>query len=695
MILSPVDESWAVLKRFRGEDERRKSPKGGKNLARLIDPRKPDLGYKDKPGGPEGKPYFDMPPEIPRDNQGSQGNLPHKWLPENNHIVDLSDYPTPESHQSRKLLEKILGGRMVKKVTHNKERGTKDTEWIDRREHGTHSKQDFGGEGEDQEGDEEERGRLSTIHQNGLSHHNEEALGRQALKHLHDLGLDAARVRGHIFINVPNIGRGDIDSPMHGAETDSHTFYMPVSNHKNFGSGKSQSWPQTIGEKYDMGTDSDPHNLRSKKWSSQSTGRRSQGPMNVQGKGGTTKPMHQNHFIDDINLINPYHSSNILSDPESHKNPEGAAKAAFEKDYWTRRDAEQKRWQEENMSSVSGLPRVTGKAPPPGPPDAKPPPPLPQGMLRRIQDELRAMQRWWEDPNLKAKDIKKRMPHFWNFANIQWSDQAKKMPKKWWKLRAKEVQENISGMAALKPPEKVAQTPMVTGSPLDDMDPSKWKAADPSDWTPPEIPDQRRKAGFRTPTGEQTPNTVLGRFGAPPRSEGIQPNWDKKKDPPRDEKGKPLPGSEFEGWDAEGNIIWRAEPLETAFDVIIKFTPPSSFGGHRGLQPITQPQGPPPPGPTPHPDESYIPCANCGRSFPIADIIPMSSQKQGGGAIGDALRAVPENQRVCRPCRQLANQDAQGMTNYGPGVDASKDPSYDYIYTSKDRPRHSGMVMVI
>lgn len=672
-ILKPMEKSWEVLKRFRGQDERRQASRGG-NMARLIDPKKPDLGYKDKPGGPEGKPFFEIPDEKPRDVKGGQGNLPHKWHPrENPHIVDLSDYPTPESHQAHKLLEKILAGRMVKKVTENKERGTKDTKWIDRRDQGDHSKSNFGG-------DENK----SRVHQHGLSHDNAEVLGRQALKHLHDLGLDAARVRGHIFINIPNVGRGDSKSPVYGAETDSHTFYMPVSSEQIMPTDSNATpWPHTIHDKYNMDVGSDPHTLLAQRWSLHSTGRRAHGPMNVQGKDGKTRAMYQNHFIDDMNLINPYHSNNILVDAESHKNPEASAKRAFEADYWKRRDAEQKGWQEEGMNWEGGLPRITGKAPPP----------LPGGMLTRMQNELRAMQRWWEDPSLKAKDIKEKMPYFWNFANIQWSEQAHKMPKKWWKKRANEMQQNLAQMAAREPKVVPPKTPMVTGRPMDDFDPSKWRAADPSDWTPPDRPEKRER-GFRPPTGERTPGTVLGRFGVGGSTE-TNPTWDKKKDPPRDEKGKPLPGSEFEGWDAEGNIIWRANPLETAFDIIIKFAPGPLTGG-ADLAPIREPLGPsaPPGQNVQNPDAGNVRCDGCSNPFPISDLLSYDTNKQGEGAQFDAFRAIPQGQRLCRSCRQLTSQGEQGMLNWGPGIDANKERGSEHIYVSEDRPRYTGLVMV-
>ena len=672
--MTAFDQGWGILKASRrGRRERDRAHK-----ERLVDPSDPFSEFKDKPGGghkdEDGRlinPFYRIDRPFERDKDGSQEhsdgnqvrNLAHHWEPSKfSNIMDLSDYPTPASHRAQKKLEKILSGRVEKTEKFNKETGLKEVSWKPKEQQWTR----IGGKkpmGDD-------------IHKFGLKHGNEEMLGRQALEHLHSLGLEASRHKGHLFIKMPGEQpkKGD---KIHGPDTEHH-FYMPVVSHNH---ATSESWPDTIsGDKKDwrMYSDSqDPHTLRANRWSLHSTGRRSHGPINVTTRGrDDSRKMFQNHFLDYINLINPYHKDSILSHDSKldAANPEKGAKKRFEKQYWKHRDAEQKGWQESDMewpkdeegNSITN-PDITMSG-------------MGERLQGLIENELHAARHWWEDPRMKAKDIKQKMPYFWHFSNLKWAPKHEQLPKKWWKNRGNDIM-RLTRHLKEGPPHPSMQPKGTFTEDFPTTESHFWNQP----WQDKEV--QAAGPGTLQPRSRQTGGPGLAALDA-----AKQPSEPSPWIPPPN-KRRPVEDVLADNPDVNVNVR-RAEisPLEGAFDSILKFFP--GLTGGQGLAPRTRPEvwsGPR----AQQPDEGKVRCSDCGTPFPISDIIPHASAQQGEGAQGDALRAIPEDQRVCRPCRQFKGQSDSQMTNYGPGVDASKDPSYSYVYTSKDRPRHTGMVMVI
>jgi len=129
---------------------------------------------------------------------------PH-WKPQWSKIkrVDEKEENTKRLKKVRKKLEGILSGDLVPREAFNEELGTSITD------HQNVSMEERGSdEWKDQYG----------VNKDGIAHKRETILGSQVLQHLHNLGLDAGRVRGNIYINL-----------------DGHHFVMPAWTNKGLG----------------------------------------------------------------------------------------------------------------------------------------------------------------------------------------------------------------------------------------------------------------------------------------------------------------------------------------------------------------------------------------------------------------------------------------------------------------------------
>lgn len=138
--------------------------------------------------------------EFARQHAEARETMPH-WNPRKSKgrisRVDGKAEDTKKLQKVRAKLQGIMSGDLVPRRTFNEELGTESVK------HQNVSK-------EERESDEwqAKHGVVST---DGIAHRSENVLGGQVLKHLHNLGLDAGRVRGNIYINL-----------------DGHHFVMPV-----------------------------------------------------------------------------------------------------------------------------------------------------------------------------------------------------------------------------------------------------------------------------------------------------------------------------------------------------------------------------------------------------------------------------------------------------------------------------------
>ena len=641
------EKGWGILKASRqGPRERRAAHK-----ARLVDPDDPFSEYIDRRGGghrdEDGRlinPFFriDKPHERDRDFQ-------HHWEPSKfSNIMDLSDSPNSASHRARKKLEDILSGKMEKVESKNKETGLTVTNWKMR-----------------------QKPIQNDTHKYGLKHDNKEMLGRQALQHLHDLGLEAGRVRDHIFVKMPAEPSKAGDKVL-GPEQD-HIFYIPVGSHDH---GSQTSWPETIAgpdKRWEMDKGSqDPHTLRERRYSLHSTGRRSSPAAIKRRKWDKTKRVwgpevdaYQNHYIDYLNLINPFHKNSLLSKESKLEavNPEKAAKKRFEKQYWKSRDASQKEMQNEMMGGGVSNSNVTMT-------DIHP------RLKGMIENELHAMKHWWEDPRLKAKHIKEMMPNFWHFSNLKWAPKHEQLPKNWWKNRAKEI-EKLSTYLKEGPPHPSMQPKGTFTEDAPTIESEFWNQP----WQNKEV----EAAGPGTSTPKVRPaGAGLGLAALDALKQPSDPSpWI-----PPPNKRMPIEDVMEANPDVNPNIR-RAyiSPLEGAFDSIIKFIQqPQPFTGIEGRAPDV---------PQPNPDAGKVFCNGCEQPFPLADLLPIQTVKSGEGAMFDAFREIPQSERLCRSCRQHTYQGEQGMLNWGPGQDYNQESRDMDIYVSGDRPPvTSGKVIV-
>jgi len=675
------EKGWGVLKASRlGSRER-----DAAHRARLVDPKKEFSEYIDKPGGghkdADGKlinPFYRIDKPYERDEDGGQGslqdrNFQHHWEPSKfSNIMDLSDYPNPASHRARKKLEDILSGKMEKVETQNKETGLKVTNWKARA-----------------------KPLQNDTHKYGLKHDNKEMLGRQALQHLQDLGLEAGRVRGHIFVKMPS--EPDKKGDQVFGPKDDHVFYIPVGSHDH---ARQESWPNTIAgrdKKWEIDEGSqDPHTMRARKYALHSTGRRAQGPVNVKqdGKDKSSK-MYQNHYIDYLNLMNPFHRNSILSKESKLEaiDPEKATKKRFEKQYWSSRDASQKVMQNEMMG---GPPEGTVSNPNVNMTDIHP------RLSGLIENELHAMKHWWEDPRLKAKDIKQMMPNFWHFSNLKWAPKHEQLPKKWWKNRANETLK-LSQYLKEGPPHPSMQEPGTFDGGMSDttsslLERNKFRqqhgvTTDDGKLVPPLLPTGRaidQDRGEVQPAGPgaiQPPTQKRGGLGLSALDTINQPKEPSPHIPPPN-KRMPIEDVMEANKDVDPTIRRaNTSPLEGAFDSIIKvIQQPQPFTGIEGRAPDI---------PQPNPDAGKIFCNGCEQPFPLSDIVPVQATKSGEGAMFDAFREVPQNERLCRSCRQHTSQGEQGMLNWGSGQDYNLNPQDMDIYVSGDRPPMTGGKVIV
>jgi hypothetical protein len=637
------EKGWGVLKASRlGPRERVAA-----HRARLVDPDDPFSEYIDRRGGghkdEDGRlinPFYRI--DKPHDREKKSQ---HHWEPSKfSNIMDLSDYPNPASHRARKKLEDILSGKMEKVETENKETGLKDTSWKER-----------------------QKPLQNDIHKYGLKHGNKEMLGRQALQHLQDLGLEAGRVRDHIFVKMPAEPSKAGDKVL-GPEQN-HLFYIPVGSHDH---ARQISWPETItgpgmDKKWEIDEGSqDPHTLRARKYTLHSTGRRSQGPINVRQDGKDSRKMYQNHYIDYLNLMNPFHKDSILTKESKLEavNPEKAARKRFEKQYWKTRDKSQKGMQNEMMDGGVSNPNVNMT-------DIHP------RLSGLIENELHAMKRWWEDPRLKAKHIKEMMPNFWHFSNLKWGPKHEQLPKKWWKNRANEM-EKLSTHLKEGPPHPSMQPKGTFTEDFPTLESHFWNQP----WQDGEV----QAAGPGTSTPKVRP--AGAGHGLAALDAAKQPSDPSPWIPPPN-KRMPIEDVLEANKDVDPTIRRaNTSPLEGAFDSIIKFIQePQPFTGIEGRYPDS---------PQPNPDAGKVFCNGCEQPFPLSDIVPTQATKSGEGAMFDAFREVPQSERLCRSCRQHTSQGEQGMLNWGTGQDYNLNSRDMDIYVSGDRPPlNNGKVMVI